>query len=299
MDDRAIRFHHAGDVTVKAGRRIAPRRLHDYELVYFPVGTQSGYTVSGSEHVLDRPCVLFTRPNELHEYRFDPDRPCRHMFVHFDIGRQSGLMDYRLLEEQTCCVFPLEDRSLVPQLMKQLLYLFHKRPPRWISLAEKLLLYMLEELESALEPAGADFDEQTLPPQISDALHYIEAHAKEPIEVERLARNAGWSREHFTRTFQHHVGHPPKQWIMRRKIELAAQLLLQRPDSVKQIARGVGFADEYYFHRLFRKTMGMTATEYRRKYGDARMRELAPPDDWGRFYPLNHFFILEKRKPDV
>lgn len=42
----------------------------------------------------------------------------------------------------------------------------------------------------------------------------------------------------------------------------------------------------------------MTATEYRRKYEDARMRGLAPPDDWGRFYPLNHFFALDNKETD-
>ncbi|RKN84473.1 AraC family transcriptional regulator [Paenibacillus ginsengarvi] len=299
MKESRIRFHHAGDVTVKAGRILGPRTLRDYELVYFPVGSRSVYTANGTAHALDRPCLLVTRPGEQHEYRFDPNSPCRHLFVHFDIGSETELLRYRLFTSSGGCVFPLPDRSLVPQLMKQMLYLFHRHPPRWKVLAEKLLLYMLEELESALEPDGAGYDEQTMPPQISTALHYIDTHASESIGVEQLARLAGWTHEHFTRSFQHYVGHSPKRWIIKRKIDLASQLLLQSSDSVKQIARGIGFADEYYFHRLFRRTMGMTATEYRHKYGDTRMRELAPPDDWGRFYPLNHFFVLEHPANDT
>lgn len=34
---------------------------------------------------------------ELHEYRFDPNSPCRHLFVHFDIDKLSDLISYRLL----------------------------------------------------------------------------------------------------------------------------------------------------------------------------------------------------------
>lgn len=300
MNHREIRFHHAGDVTVKAGRRLGPRRLIDYEIVYFPVGTQTEYNAADAKYILDYPCVLLTRPGELHEYRFDSDSPCRHLFVHFDIDNQSDLNRYRLLKDFQYCVIKLQDRSLIPQHMKQMLYMFHHRPPRWRSLAEKLFLYMLEELESELEieTGSVRYDDRALPPQISGALQYIEAHSREPIEVEQLARNAGWSHEHFTRTFQQHVGHAPKHWIIKRKMNLAAQLLLQQTDSVKQIARDLGFADEYYFHRLFRRTIGMTASEYRRKYGDARMRELAPPDDWGRFYPLNHFFVLDNQGTD-
>jgi AraC-like DNA-binding protein len=300
MNNREIRFHRAGDVTVKAGRHLGPRRLTDYEIVYFPVGSRTRYEADGAGHILDSACVLLTRPGELHEYRFDSDSPCRHLFVHFDVDPLSGLIHYRLLKDFQYSVIPVQDRSLIPQHMKQMLYLFHVKPPRWRAMAEKLLLYMLEELESGLETESDSgrYDERTMPPQISGALQFIEAHAREQIEVEQLARLAGWSHEHFTRTFQQHVGHAPKHWIIRRKMNAAAQLLLQRTDSIKQIARDLGFADEYYFHRLFRRTTGMTATEYRRKYGDARMRELAPPDDWGRFYPLNHYFILDNPGPD-
>lgn len=287
-----IRFHHAGDVTVKSGHRLGPRKITDYELVYFPVGTQSIYSVKDETVVLDRPSILVTRPGDSHEYRFDPGNPCRHLFIHFDLGANSSLPSYRLMNNPGISIVKLNDRSLIPQLMRQLLYIFHMKPARWRSLAEMLMLYILEEMESTLEPEVANIDNHTLPPQISTALQYIDAHATEPIEVERLARTAGWSHEHFTRTFQQHVGHTPKHWINKRKMELAAQLLLQRSDSVKQVARSLGFDDEYYFHRLFRRIMGMTATEYRRKYGDTRMRDLVPQDDWGRFYPQNHFFVL-------
>jgi AraC family transcriptional regulator len=297
MDNQQIRFHHAGDVTVKAGHRLGPRRISDYELVYFPVGTRTAYSIKDIEYILDSPSVLITRPGESHDYRFDPGNPCRHLFIHFDIQTDCTLQEYRMMSDFNCAVVKLHDRSLIPPLMKQLLYMFHVRPPRWKSLAEMLLLYVLEELESSLDPEFANTDNHALPPQISNALQYIDAHAREPIEVERLAKSAGWSHEHFTRTFQQHVGHTPKHWIIKRKMELAAQLLLQQTDSVKQIARDLGFTDEYYFHRLFRRTMGMTATEYRRRYGDARMRDLVPTDDWGRFYPQNHFFVLDDRKP--
>ncbi|MFK7697712.1 helix-turn-helix domain-containing protein [Paenibacillus sp. HJGM_3] len=288
----SIRFHVAGDVTVKAGHTLGPRQIPDYELVYFPVGSRTVYAIHNCEHRLDQPCVVFTRPGESHQYRFDPQAPCRHLFIHFDIEEQSSLKHFRMVTDAACSVIPLQDRSLLPQLMKQMLYMFHVQPARWKSLAETLLHYMLEELECALEPTANAYDEQKMPPQISSALHYIDAHAREPIDVEQLARQAGWSHEHFTRTFQQHVGHSPKHWINKRKMDVAGQLLLQQSDSVKQIARTLGFADEYYFHRLFRRMMGMTATEYRRKYSDARMRDLAPPDDWGRFYPLNHYFVL-------
>lgn len=290
--DSFLRFHHAGDVTVKPGHRLGPRRIRDHELVYFPVATRTLYTTGDVPHALDRPFALVTRPGETHDYRFDPLLSTRHLYIHFDLATENVRRRYPKLLLDGAGPVALPDESLVPQLMKQLLYSFHRRPPRWQPMAEMLLLSVLEELESLLQPDSDGGNRKAMPVQIANALHYIEMHANETIEVERLASMVGWSHEHFTRTFQRHVGHSPKEWITKRKIGHAAQLLLQRADSVKQIARDAGFADEYYFHRLFRRTMGMTATEYRRKYGDPRLREMAPPDDWGRFYPLNHVFVL-------
>ncbi|TMV53099.1 helix-turn-helix domain-containing protein [Paenibacillus mesophilus] len=290
--DPLLRFHHAGDVTVKPGRKLGPRHLHDYELVYFPKSTRTLYTSADVTYAFDGPFALVTRPGETHNYLFDPAAPTRHLFVHFDLETDWIRSRYPKLLLEGAAPVSVADGSLIPQLMKQLLYSFHHRPPRWQPTAEMLLLTVMEEMESTLAPGSGNRDPEMMPPQITNALQYIEAHANETIEVDQLAKMAGWSHEHFTRTFQRHVGHSPKEWMTKRRIGLAAQLLLQRPDSIKQIARAAGFADEYYFHRLFRRMTGMTATEYRRKYGDPRLREMAPPDDWGRFYPLNHIFVL-------
>ncbi|MBO9605253.1 MAG: helix-turn-helix transcriptional regulator [Paenibacillaceae bacterium] len=292
-----LEFHTAADVTVKAGQRLGVRRLKDYELVYFPKSTDTEYTLEEETHSLQQPCVLLTRPFEPHAYRFDPLQPTRHLFLHFDFAEGLFERRYPALASGTPLV-RLQEHSLVPVLMKQLLFLCHKRPARWHSFAETIVLTVLEEMEAALSATGNDGAAVQMPGQIAEALQYIERHADGPIDVEALARTSGWSHEHFSRTFQRHVGHSPKAWISKRRIDLAAQHLLQRTDSVKQIAHRLGFADEYYFHRLFRRVMGMTAAMYRSKFTDIRMRELAPPGEWELFYPLNHYVVFHDLPPE-
>ena len=291
-----FRFHSAGDVTVKAGHRIPERKLSDYELVYFPIGTQTVYRTDGSGEELNDPCIIVTRPGEPHSYQFDPMKPTRHLFIHFDCDPETVRSRYSLLTATDSTVIALQDHSLVPQLLNQLLFYFHRRPERWRPLTESLMLAMLEELESMVLPGSKPAVEATMPMQIDQALQYIDLHVTEKIEVEQLARSAGWSHEHFTRTFQQYIGFSPKMWITKRRLDLAAQLLLRNAYSIKEAARNAGFSDEYYFHRLFRQKMGITATEYRRKYGDSRMSDLAPLNDLGRFYPRNHLFVMDSRQ---
>ncbi|TBL81042.1 helix-turn-helix domain-containing protein [Paenibacillus thalictri] len=294
LDD--IRFHLAGDVTVKAGYQLPERVITDYELVYFPAGTQTVYTAAGQREVLSRPCVIMTRPGEPHSYQFDPKKPTRHIYIHFDCVKETIQERFTLLNSTAVTSVALQDYSLVPILAKQLLFYFHRRPEKWKRLTESLFLAILEELENLIFPDAHLAADIPMPLQIHDALQYIDDHVTEKIDILLLARTVGWSHEHFTRTFQHHTGYSPKKWITKRKLDWAAQQLLQSTDSIKEIAMNAGFADEYYFHRLFNQRMGMTATEYRRSYGDRKMLELAPPEAHGRFYPLNHFFTLEQRQ---
>ena len=288
-----IQFNSAGDVTVKAGHRLDSRIIPDYEIVYFPKGSRSVYTTQGCDYSLHEACVVMTRPGEAHEYRFDPDEPTRHLFIHFNLVSEAVLPRYPRLFGGEYEVMSLSDSAIVSIAMKQMMFQFYERRCRWRQMSEMLLLSVFEELESRLtnleESARKD---RIIPDQVVNALQYIEDHVREPIEVESLAQRACWSHEHFTRMFHRHVGLSPKEWMTKRKIEIAAQLLLQSSDSVKQIARCLGFADEYYFYRLFRKTNGMTAAEYRRRYSDPRMRVLESPEDGAHFYPLNHYFWM-------
>lgn len=292
----SIQFSVAADITLKAGHWIKPRKLLDYELVYFPRGSNTEYiSQSAGSYVLKEPCILITRPQELHEYRFDSVHPTRHLFVHFD-----GLPPFeecfpRLADAAQNPVVYLPEHSLIPQLMQQILFYFHKRPSRWRSLTKAMFLSVLEEAEAL---AGDQYilNNPPMPRQIVAALEHLEVHLSENIEVGTLAQVSGWSHEHFTRSFQQIVGYSPKEWMNKRKMERAGQLLLQSTDSIKMIAHELGFNDEYYFYRLFRRWMGMPASQYRNRYSDPRLQIMIPADEWSHFYPANHVFVLSSER---
>lgn len=289
-----VQFHVAGDLTMKAGHQLEPRQIPDYELVYFPGGTKATYTVDGQVFDLHKPSVLITPPGLRHAYAFDPSQPTRHLFIHFDLLSPLWKERFPQLLGDHPPIVDLDDHSVVPPLIKQILHYFHQRPERWKGLTEMLFLAVLEELEASLLMRAEQALKVSVPAQIANVLQYIEDHLQESITVECLVDMTGWSHEHFTRVFQRCLGYTPKQWMNKRKVELSAQLLLHSSDNVKEIAYRVGYQDVYYFYRLFRKWMGLTTTEYRRKYGDPRLRDMAPVDDRDPFYPKNRFFILRR-----
>lgn len=292
-----LQFNTAGDITVKAGHELQSRTINDYELVYFPKGGQTVYTTETEHYELKHPSIIMTRPQEVHRYTFDKDRSTRHMFIHFHPNAPMLQREYTLLHAHHP-VITLDDQSIIPQLFSHIFTCFHHKPGRWRARAQFMFLTIIEELEVLLTTESSRIMSNPLPPQIYTVMQYIDQHLSENLTISRLAQSLDWSHEHFTRTFTQHIGVTPKGWINKRRIERASQLLLQSTSPIKEISKAVGYQDEYYFYRLFRKLMGMTPSNYRKKYTEAKFLGIAPPNDIERLYPLNHFFILNDGEED-
>ncbi|WP_150274700.1 AraC family transcriptional regulator [Paenibacillus tepidiphilus] len=103
----------------------------------------------------------------------------------------------------------------------------------------------------------------------ADLLHYVE-HAREyiakryhgTIDIEELARASGVSSSRFYRAFRLHTGLSPLQYTTAVRLGAAMQLLSGGASSVVETAHAVGYPDEHYFSRLFKKQLGLSASEY-------------------------------------
>jgi AraC family transcriptional regulator len=78
-----------------------------------------------------------------------------------------------------------------------------------------------------------------------------------------LARYAGLSRYHFLRTFKSVTGVTPRQWLIRARLQRAAQLLRSGSTPVTEIAFEAGFEDLSNFIRTFRREFGFSPSHYR------------------------------------
>lgn len=276
----------AGDFIVKAGWTLGPRKLHDYELVYFPVGSATQYRLVKETYVLDEPCFILTRPSQEHTYLFDPALPTRHLFIHFMTDSLTGFHNLSpLLSSGGPSWLRAGQASLVPALFKQLLHLAACKPSRWAERCNLLLYTILAEIEGLTEPENQHTPH--MPLQIAKALQYMDKHLHLPLSIAAIADHVGWTHEHFTRVFVQHTGITPQKAVSHRRIDRACQRLVQTASSIKQIAYEVGFSDEHYFSRCFIQFKGMTATEYRDRYSDPRVQHLAPVEDYQGAYPLN------------
>ncbi len=102
--------------------------------------------------------------------------------------------------------------------------------------------------------------------RIQDVVAFIRHHISMPMTIEALSEVVCLSKDHLTRLFKKEIGETPMQYIIRKKIARAQQLLLTESSPVKVIAYSLGFEDHSYFIRLFKKQTGMSPQEYRKNH---------------------------------
>lgn len=98
-----------------------------------------------------------------------------------------------------------------------------------------------------------------------EVIDFIEAHLDTNIRLENLAQVAGMSKFHFCRLFKQAMKIPPHQYVIRRRIERAKQLLKYSNLTTVEIALSCGFAHQSHLSRHFRSIVGTSPRNFRRK----------------------------------
>ena len=100
--------------------------------------------------------------------------------------------------------------------------------------------------------------------RIVQAKMFIDEHFDENIDLNKISGEAYFSKFHFIRLFKNIYGKTPHQYLTFVRIN-KAKLLLDTDDQVSQICFSVGFDSVSSFTGLFKKEVGLTPSEYKRK----------------------------------
>jgi AraC family transcriptional regulator len=96
---------------------------------------------------------------------------------------------------------------------------------------------------------------------------YIDSHITGPILVADLCALVQRSEAHFSRSFKRTFGESPHAFVVRRRVELAAQYMLTTDASLSDIALRCGFTDQPHLCKHFRQAAGQTPAAWRSAHG--------------------------------
>lgn len=136
--------------------------------------------------------------------------------------------------------------------------------------AEKLLYKLREKIgkkEDALPETRGDWTEGDRDSDyvFQKILAYINNHYRERIMIKELAADFGFTPNYCSSLFVKKTGMTFSQYLTKLRMEQAVRMLKNPALSLKKIASAVGYEDEIYFHKVFKKYFGATPAQYRER----------------------------------
>jgi transcriptional regulator GlxA family with amidase domain len=107
-------------------------------------------------------------------------------------------------------------------------------------------------------------------PIIAKCQEWIAQRSTVEAPVASMMRLSGLPERTFKRRFRKAAGMTPIEYVHAIRLEAAKQLLETTDDTLDKLAERVGYEDATFFSRLFRRSVGLTPAQYRRRFGALR-----------------------------
>lgn len=105
------------------------------------------------------------------------------------------------------------------------------------------------------------------PWRLKRTLDYVEARLDEPVSLAEVASSAGLTRMHFAAQFRAATGLRPHEYLLRRRIERAQEMLVGSSMSLVDVALAVGFQTQSHFTSVFKRYAGQPPRAWRESRG--------------------------------
>lgn len=130
------------------------------------------------------------------------------------------------------------------------------------SQVSQLFVQLLRLNGLGLEPAKGGLS----PFDLKRVVAIIESRPANPPSLDELASEIGVSRRHFFRAFKQSTGKTPHTYVAEHRLQRAADLLRATDLSATEIALECGFASSSHFTVAFKRAIGVSPSEFRRKW---------------------------------
>lgn len=233
--------------------------VRDHYLIHLVVAGKGVFQVGGASFHLQEGDLFLVKPNQLNTYAADATDPWEYYWVGF-----NGACANKLVQQT-----PFTDHHPLhhckdPQSVREALYNIYlsrgTEPQQEALMTGYLYLFMaqlMKEARDTMPNPGSSSSQYVLA-----AIKYIQFNYSHDISVDDIAKAVGVSRSHLYRVFMANVGQSPIDYLTGYRISEACSLLKNAHLSIAEIAVSVGFFDQFYFSRVFKKVKGVPPSKY-------------------------------------
>lgn len=134
------------------------------------------------------------------------------------------------------------------------------------TLADSMASYFIIKLLRLLEGKIEIVHDVNINRQVDYIKSYIDGNYSTDIKLEELSSLAYMNKFHLIAEFKQAYRVTPIEYLILKRIEVSKGLLISTNHSMETIAHIVGFNSQSYFNQVFRKKVGFTPSQFRKKH---------------------------------
>jgi AraC-like DNA-binding protein len=236
--------------------RIQKRLFTGWDITYVVKGNAQ-YTVDGKNYELETGDLFCMPPDHWQSVKIYPNRFMNCFRVNFTLealNRGNAVLPFPLVSK-----IGIHDEII--HLFKELAFTWLERQPCYVLKCRAiflLIIHRLFELNQNIVPTDIPVRDY----RVEKILHYILSHFDKTISVKKMADTVGLDPIYFGSLFKRQTGMTLKDYLIHVRVRHAKNLLRSGRFKVNEIAVLCGYNDTLYFYKQFKKTTGLTPSEF-------------------------------------
>lgn len=244
--------------------KINSRTINDNEFVLITVGNGT-VTIEGKQYEAKPGIMFYFYPGLVHSLQSNKENPLSFAAIHFSLASISYDTNmWRIEKEITQLPLPpvmsLKNHLFFSDIMKKLNEHWNRKDTDSELICNGLFSQLLYYIYRDFKHNSSGYASRK---RIEEAASFIQNNLDKKISVKEIASRMNISADYFSSIFKSYTGYTVIQYINKCRIDKAKKLLTEENAKMKEIAAKVGFCDEFYFSRVFKKMEGISPAQFK------------------------------------
>ncbi|MBU5306933.1 AraC family transcriptional regulator [Clostridioides mangenotii] len=224
----------------------------------FPISGRANITLNNEQYVAEPGKLIHACPNKKISFEVLGDDPFEHINIYYSSDPRS-----KTTTNYMNTVFEMEVDNYIDIIDKLHKILEISYEPELISnlkLQLRVNIFLKDLFEGFSNKHYSD--ERSL---VSSVIKYITENYMEEISLTKLETLFGVKSSRISYLFYKYTKTRPIDYLIKYRMSVATNLLEQEGYSVKKVSEAVGYTDEFYFSRLFKKNFGISPSKVKKR----------------------------------
>jgi AraC-like DNA-binding protein len=239
------------------------RTLKHHE-IGFIIGAKGNIIIENKKYKINEGTLFYISPNVPHFTELYIEKTAYFMTVHFSFAKVT-FNDNSWIVKNEAEKLPLQplqelrDYSQVGEIFKKLTKYWYDKLPNYEFVTKNLLEQLIFQIYEDMREQKHNYNANLI---VEKVIKYMNQNISRKVTVTELSDLVKLSPTYLSETFKAETGYSIIKFFNKMKIDKAKEIIIEGDKKVKEVATLMGFSDEFYFSKMFKKLEGISPSQF-------------------------------------